>query len=171
MNESLLSAFQKQINAELYSSYLYLAMSSWLDGQTLKGCSNWMRVQAREELFHATYMHDFLLRRGMPSVMSAIVAPPNAWRGIEDVFEQVCNHEKSVTESINNIATVALEVHDHAAYQFIMQYVNEQVEEEETSQDILNKIKFSQGKPEYLYALDNELSARIYRQPFGTPTP
>lgn len=170
MNEKLLKAFQNQINAEMYSAYLYFSMSSWAEREALKGFAHWLRVQAQEEMFHATFMHDYLLRRGAPSLMAAIAEPPNEWAGVFEMMEHVCLHESHVTASINEIATIAMDCRDHAGYQFIMQYVDEQVEEEEHAGDIFNKIKFSQGKPEYLYALDQELAARVYTQPFGAPS-
>lgn len=168
MKENLLESIQEQVNAELYSAYLYLSMSSWADREGIKGFANWFRVQAQEELFHATFMHDYLLRRGEPSVMKTVMEPPSGWNSVQAAFEQVCAHERYVTERINNIASIAMENKDHATYQFFMQYVDEQVEEEETANDILQKIRFSQNKPEYIYALDTELAARVYTQPFGT---
>ena len=167
MDKKLLGAIQDQVNAELYSSYLYFAMSSWLESQNLPGFANWTRVQAQEELFHATYMHDYLIRRGEASLMQAIACPPNEWADIEKVFAQVYEHEGKVTASINNISTLALEAKDHAAYQFFMQYVDEQVEEMEESGNWLAKIKMSQLKPEILFGLDKEAAARVYTQPFG----
>lgn len=168
MDNKLLQALQSQINAEMYSSYLYLSMSSWAERQNLKGFANWFRIQAKEELFHATFMHDYLIRRGEASIMRAIEKPPEEWDGLQDLFEHFCEHEQSVTQMINDISSTALEVKDHATYQFLMQYVDEQVEEEENSGELFGKIKFSQGKPEYIYSLDLELAARVYTQPFGT---
>lgn len=167
MKEDLLQAIQEQVNKEFYSAYLYLAMSSWCEREDFKGFASWFRVQAQEELFHATFMHDYLIRRKQTSVMRQIADPANDWQSLQQAFEQVCAHEAQVSASINQIASLALQQHDHASYQFFMQYVDEQVEEEETADYIYKRLIFSQGKPEYIYALDQELGSRTYTQPFG----
>lgn len=170
MNTAIVESMQKQINKELYSSYLYFSMSSWMERQSLSGFANWLRIQAQEELFHATFMHDYLIRRGAPSLFKGIEEPPVEWGNITALFEEVSAHEKMITASINDMASLALENKDHATYQFLMQYIDEQVEEEEQSGAILEKLKISQCKPEYIYAMDQELAARVYSQPFTAAT-
>ncbi len=118
MNKELLECIQEQINAEFYSSALYFSMSSWSERKGLKGFANWFRVQAQEELYHATFMHDYLIRRGEVSVMKTVAAPPSEWESIQTAFEQVCSHEQFVTDRINNISSIALDNRDHATYQF-----------------------------------------------------
>jgi ferritin len=143
-------------------------MSSWFEREGLKGFASWMRVQAQEEDFHAKHMHDYLLRRGEPSRMKQIEAPQNDWANVCEVFEQVEKHEKFVTKSINEIASAAIADGDHAAYQFILWYVDEQVEEEETVADILGTLKLINNNPQGLYIFDKELGARTYTQPDAT---
>ncbi len=166
MDDRLLTFLQNQINAEFYSAYMYLSMSSWCEEQEgIKGFANWMRVQAQEELFHALFMHDYVIRRGKPSHMKSISEPPSSWKDPLDMFESVLAHEQKVTKSINEIASVAMECNDHATYQFIMRFVDEQVEEEESVSDIIGKLKFYKGNTHILYDLDKELATRVYTQP------
>lgn len=167
MQEVLVKAVNQQINAELYSAYLYLAMSSWASSEGWTGTANWLRIQAQEEQVHATTLHDQLLERGERSVMAAIDAPPSEWKSISDVFEEVLAHEKKVTAMINNLATIAQEQKDHAFYEFIMMFVKEQVEEEDSASTILIRSKRLDGHPALLDQFDKELGARVFTVPFA----
>ena len=167
MQEKVLRLINEQINAEMYSAYLYLSMSSWCERQNQKGMANWMRVQAQEELFHATYMHDYLVEMGEEASFSAIAAPPSEWASPSALFADVLAHEQKVTAMINHIADAALEAREHRVYQFILLYVKEQVEEESSASDLLYKVKMSQGNAQMLYALDASLAARVFTPPFG----
>ena len=129
LSETLTKALNDQINAEYYSAYLYLSMSAFAEGAALKGTANWLFVQAQEEMAHGIHIHHYLLDRGAAPSFAAIAQPPVSFAGIDDIFEKVLAHEQKVTEGINNIATLAMKENDHACYQFIMWYVNEQVEE------------------------------------------
>ena len=115
---------------------------------------------------HALTLHDQLLERGAHSIMSAIEGPPVAWNSIQDVFEAVLVHEQKVTALINNIATIAMQNNDHAFYQFIQMFVKEQVEEEKSATDILQRVKRLDGHPALLDQLDIELGTRVFVQPF-----
>ena len=164
--ESLTKALNAQINAEYYSAYLYHSMSSFAEGETLKGFANWLYVQAKEEMAHGINMYRYLLDRGASPSFAAIAQPPASYTGIDDIFTQILAHEQKITESINAIATLAMKENDHACYQFIMWYVNEQVEEEANAADILNKLKMIDADKRALLAFDNELAARVFVNPF-----
>lgn len=166
MEAVLEQAVNKQVNAELYSAYLYLAMSSWAKSEGWDGTANWMRIQAQEEQVHALTLHDQLLERNARSVMTAIEAPPAAWASLSDVFGEVLLHEQKVTAMINNLATIAMQQSDHAFYQFIQMFIKEQVEEEASATTILQRVKRLEGHPAMLDALDKELAARVFVQPF-----
>ncbi len=165
MHEKLVKAIQEQINKELYSSYLYLSMSSWASSESWNGLSNWLRIQAQEELAHAMLLHDNLLERGELSIFEAVEKPKTSWISTTEVFEQVLSHEKTVTESINNLATIALEVHDHAFYQYIQWFVKEQVEEEASASDLLMRSKRVSDNASMLYQFDSELATRVFIAP------
>ncbi len=165
MNESLLKAIQNQINKELFSSYLYLSMSSWASAEGWSGISHWLHMQAKEELEHAMILHNNLLERGERSVFKAVQQPKNDWISPVEVFEEVYEHEKEVTKSINELATIAMECADHAFYQFIQWFVKEQVEEEASASDLLTRAKRLQDNPAMMDALDIELGKRVYNAP------
>ena len=166
INENLANALSEQVNAELYSSYLYLSMSAYAEDAGLNGIANWLYVQAREEMAHGIHMYQFILDRDAIPTLTAIDTPDADFSGIDDVFNRVLAHERIVTERINNIATLAMKENDHASYQFIMWYVNEQVEEESTADDIIDRIKLIGEDKGKLLNLDNELAARTYTNPF-----
>ena len=171
LSESLTKALNDQINAEYYSAYLYLSMSSFAEGAALKGTANWLFIQAQEEMTHGLHMYQYLLDRGAVPSFAAITQPPQSFKSIDDVFTQVLAHEQKVTKGINAIATRAMQENDHACYQFIMWYVNEQVEEEANASELLSKLKMISGDNRALLALDAELAARVFVNPFPGAAP
>ncbi len=103
INDKLCSALNKQINAELFSSYLYLSMSAWFEGKSMSGFANWMRVQAEEENFHAMKMFDYVHERGGRVDLQAIEKPEADWKSPLSVIEAVLKHEELVTSLINDL--------------------------------------------------------------------
>ncbi|MDR1616091.1 MAG: ferritin [Syntrophomonadaceae bacterium] len=166
IKENIAKALSDQVNAEYYSAYLYLIMSSYADRAGFKGIANWLFIQAQEEMAHGTHIYQHILERGGVPVFADIKKPEIALDSIQDVFKKVVAHEEYVTSLINNIATMALKENDHASYNFIMWYVNEQIEEEASANEILNKISFIGDNLSLLYNLDLELSARVFTDPF-----
>ena len=133
MNEKLSSLISNQIVAEYYSSYLYLSMSAYCNKEGFKGFANWMHIQAQEELAHGTHLFQYVQDRDEMPAFDVIPKPNQEFNGLKDVFEHILKHENHVTESINEIATLAMEERDHATYAFIQWYVTEQIEEESTA--------------------------------------
>ena len=170
LSKKLLGALSDQINAEYYSAYLYLAMSASADQLGLKGTANWLFCQAQEEMAHGTRMYQYVLERGEAPSFLSIAQPPTTYADINDIFEKVLSHEQAVTKSVNAIATLAMEESDHACYQFIMWFVNEQVEEEASASDILGKLKLLEGNKGILLTVDNELGTRVFVNPFTNQT-
>jgi len=166
ISKTLTTALNDQVNAEIYSAYLYLSMSAYAEGTGLKGAANWLYTQAQEEMAHAIHMYQYVLDRGAAPVLPAIQSPEASFAGLTDIFKKVFAHEQKVTERLNKIATLAMQENDHACYQFIMWYVNEQVEEEAGAQDILSKLELIGDNKGHLLNLDNELAARVYNNPF-----
>lgn len=167
MNPKLEAAINEQINAEFYSAYLYLSMSSWFDSAGLKGFAHWERIQAMEERDHALKFFDYVCARGGRVIMKQINSPPAVWKTPQDAFETQLSHERKVTELINNLVNLAMEEKDHATVTFLQWFVNEQVEEEEnarTTLDQLNMISQEKGVG-LLYMLDKEMATRIYTPP------
>ena len=168
LTEKLAKALSDQVNAEYYSAYLYLCMSASADRMGLKGTANWLFVQAQEEMAHGTHMYHYILERGAMPAFKNVEAPDAAYGNLKEVYEKVCAHERHVTELINEIATIAMKENDHAGYNFISWFVNEQVEEESTADKILTKIKYIGDNPDMLYNLDNDLAARVFVNPFSS---
>ena len=168
LSEKLTKALSDQVNAEYYSAYLYHSMSAFAERSALKGFANWLFVQVKEEMAHGIHIYQYILDRSAIPAFAAITQPQVSFASIDEIFEKVIAHEQKVTESINNIATLALQENDHACYQFIMWYVNEQVEEEANASDILSKIQMIGEDKGLLLTLDNELGARVFNNPFPT---
>ena len=158
-------ALNDQINAEMYSAYLYLSMSAYFQSKSLTGFANWMKVQAQEEMVHAMKMYDFVNERGGRVILAAIAAPPLEWDSPLNAFEGVYEHEQKVTGLINNLVELALEEHDHATNIFLQWFVSEQVEEEDSANEVVQKIKLMGDAQGGLFMLDRELGQRVFSPP------
>jgi ferritin len=167
IKDSLVKALSEQVNAEYYSAYLYLGMSAYTDRTGFKGIANWFFIQAQEEMAHAIHIYRHILERGAAPSFADIKAPETSYGSIKEIFEKTLAHERLVTGLINKIATLAQEEKDHASYNFIMWYVNEQTEEEAAADEILAKINLAGNHPGLLFNLDAGLGARTYSDPFG----
>jgi ferritin len=165
LSDKLRDILSKQVNAEYFSAYLYLAMSVSVDQMGLKGASKWLFGQAQEEMEHATKIYNYMLERGAAIELYAIDKPQTSFKDVHEIFKMVLEHEKKVTGMINAIATMAMTESDHACYQFMMWFVNEQVEEESSVSDILNKLDLIGDNKGLLLTLDNELGTRVYVPP------
>jgi len=135
------NALNKQTNAEMYSSYLYLSMSAFFESANLKGFAHWMRIQAQEELVHALKFFDYVHGRGGTVTLTAIDAPPIKWQSPLAVFDHVFEHEQKVTGLINDLVDLAISENDHATHNFLQWFVAEQVEEESSADEIVHKLK------------------------------
>jgi len=167
MNEKMTAAINKQINWELYSSYLYFSMAAYFDSINLKGFSSWMRVQAMEEQAHVKKFYDFLTARGGRVILSEIKTPPYEWESPLAVFEEVLKHEQSVTSLINGLVDLSIELKDHASNSFLQWFVTEQVEEEASADDVLQSLKLNTDNPGGLFIVDKELAQRTFVPPTG----
>jgi ferritin len=154
-------ALNKQINAELYSSYLYLSMAGYFESVDLSGFAAWMRVQAQEELVHAMKLYDFVNERGGRVTLTAIEAPAVEWESPLAVFEQAYRHEQKVTGLINGLVDLAIEEKDHASRSFLMWFVDEQVEEEASADAVVRKLKLAGESGSGLFMIDRELGQRV----------
>lgn len=162
VSEKMEEMLNKQVNAELYSSYLYLSMASYLEDKDFPGFANWMRIQAKEELDHGMKIYDYLYRRGASVKLTEIEGPKTEWDSVLDVFEHVLEHEQLVTSLINNLLSVAIEENDYATSQFLQWFIEEQVEEEENAMGNVAKIKKVGDSDSILYLLDSEFANRTY---------
>lgn len=167
MNQKLTDALSHQVNNEYFSAYLYLSMSAHCDRLGFKGFSNWLYVQAQEEMVHGIHMYQYILERGALPTFSTIAAPEGKYDTFRNMFERVLKHEQSVTSGINKIASLAMSEGDHATYNFILWYVNEQIEEESSAELLLQKFTLIGDNAGLLYALDAELATRMFTDPFA----
>ena len=161
LNEKMLKAINEQINAEMYSSYLYLSMSAWFQSTNLPGCANWMRVQGSEEWVHAMKLYDYVNDRGGRVTLEAIEKPQSEWKSPLAAFEAVKKHEQKVTGLINSLADLAIDLKDHATMSFLKWFIDEQVEEESSADELVNKFKMVGDAAPSLLMLDNQLGQRV----------
>lgn len=152
----------KQINAELYSAYLYQAMAAYFENRNLKGFANWMSVQAKEEMTHAMKFYRFINERGGKVSFFGIDAPKTDWESLVDIFRNILEHEKYVTGRINLLMNIAVEEKDHATANELQWFVAEQVEEEANASEILEQLKFINGEGSGVFMLDRELKTRVF---------
>lgn len=165
MNWKMEKIVNKQINAEMYSSYLYLSMSAHFESKALKGMANWMRVQAQEEMVHAMKFYNFVLNRGGKVALTAIDAPKTEWATPLEVFEDVLKHEIKVTGLIHGLVDKAIAEKDHAANTFLQWFVNEQIEEEASAQQVIDKLRLAGDSSGAMFMMDQELGQRVFVPP------
>jgi ferritin len=160
MNKKTEDMMNEQINKELYSAYLYYAMSAYFEDQNLKGMAQWMRVQAGEEVEHAQKFYDHIVRRGGSVKLKAIAAPEIRFQNPLAAWDAAYKHEQMITASINSILEAATAEKDHAAVPMLHWFVDEQIEEEEQTLDVVNKLKAIKDSAHGLLMVDRELGAR-----------
>lgn len=165
MDKKLEQAFNVQLNKELYSEYLYLAMKGIFAELKLTGFVNWLDVQVQEERAHAMGMYDYVITRNNHLEFSLIDKPVIKGLSPLEIFEQILEHEEYVTSSINSLMDVAEEVRDRAAISFLDWYVKEQVEEESNVGTVLAKLRLIGDDKQALFNLDKELATRTFVAP------
>ncbi len=170
IKDKIQEALNKQVNWELYSSYLYLSMAAYFASAHLKGFANWMRAQVQEEIVHAIKFYDYLIERGGTVTLSSIESPPTQWTSHLSAFEQVYTHEQKVTKLIHELVGLAASEQDYATSVFLQWFVKEQVEEESSAHTVLQQLRRIGGGGEGLYILDHELAKRVFI-PAGAPKP
>ena len=168
LSEKLQDALNGQLNAELYSSYLYLSMSAHFQSINLGGFANWMRVQAQEELVHVMKFYDYVNERGGRVTLGPVEGPPTEWKSPLAAFEHAYEHERKVTGLINDLVDMAAEERDHATGGFLQWFVTEQVEEEATADAVVQKLKLVGDAGSGLFMLDQELGLRVFIPPAGS---
>lgn len=158
-------AVNEQLNFEIYSSYIYASMASWFKSQNLNGFANWMSIQVKEEMDHASKFYEFLHDCGSDVVFDAIPKPQGSWENVLAVFEHTLKHECMVTSRINKLIDLALEEKDHATNARLQWFITEQIEEEATVLGILQQVKMVKNSPDAIMLLDRELAQRVYTPP------
>ncbi len=164
LSTKLHAAINDQINAELWSAYLYLSMSLDAEAKGLKGVANWFYVQWLEEQDHARILMNYLNSRDAKVTLKPIEAVQTEWGTILEMFNKTLEHEKVVTSLINNLAAIAAEDRDFASSNMLVWFINEQVEEEESAREMIFAVESVEGNKYGMYQLDKELATRAYTQ-------
>jgi ferritin len=164
LSEKLKNAINEQINAELWSAYLYLSMSMDAESKGYKGVANWFFVQWQEEQDHARIFMNYLNSRDEKVELKPIKEVPVVWNSVLEMFQETLKHEKVVTSLINNLAAIAAEDRDFASSNMLIWFIDEQIEEEENARDMIFAAESVEGDKYGMYQLDKELAARTYTQ-------
>lgn len=162
VSKKLETAINKQINAELWSAYLYLSMSAHFSNKALPGFANWFKVQFHEEQDHALKFMNYLISKGNKVELAPIKEVETSWSTVIKAFEDTLKHEKVVTSLINDLVTLARSENDYATENMLQWFVNEQVEEEETAQGMVDALKLMGDNGVGIYMMDKELATRAY---------
>ena len=165
MSRNLFKAINDQINAELWSAYLYLSMSMDCEAKGYKGIANWFYVQFQEEQDHARIFMNYLNSRDEKVVLLPIAEVQTEWDSVLDMYKDTLNHEKKVTAMINNIAAIAEQDRDYASINRITWFIDEQVEEEEAAREMITTFEAVEGNKYGMYMIDKELATRTYVAP------
>ncbi len=165
ISKRLEEAINAQINAELWSAYLYLSMSAYCQDKGYTGIANWFAIQFKEEQDHAQIFYNYLVSRGGRVLLQPIAAVETEWASPLAAFEATYEHEQKVTSLINNLMQIAVDEKDFASQSRLQWFVDEQVEEEENALDIINKLRMLDGNSYGMYMLDQELGTRVYTTP------
>lgn len=160
ISKKIQNALNEQLNAEFYSSYVYLSMSAYFESKDLQGFARWFRLQADEEYAHAMKIFDYIYQIGGEVKLLKIDGPKTDWDSFLEVFQDTYEHEQKVTKSINDLLELSYAEKDHATVNFLQWFVSEQVEEEATAQQNVKKMEMIGDNKAGLFMIDKELGAR-----------
>lgn len=166
ISQKMQDAMNDQVNEELFSGYLYYSMSAYFEAISLPGFAHWMRAQALEEQEHAHRFYNFINERGGKVNLKAVAAPKTEWSSPVEMFEEALKHERHISQRINYLVDTALEEKDHASANFLQWFVAEQVEEEASADEVLQRLKLVENSKGGLFMIDRELAQRAF-----TPSP
>jgi ferritin len=160
LDPKMYKLLNEQINEEMFSAYLYLAMSAWCESNNLKGAAIWFSSQAQEEMIHAMKFYNFIIERGEAVELKELAKPKKQWKSLLEAYEDAYKHEQHITGKIYDLVNLAIELKDHGTNQMLQWYVSEQVEEEASADEVVQKLKFAKDAPGALYMIDKELGTR-----------
>ncbi|MBQ2764671.1 MAG: ferritin [Firmicutes bacterium] len=165
MNEKIAALLNQQINKELYSAYLYLDMANFYDEMDLDGYANYYMIQAQEERDHALLFLKYMQNNGLKVILEAIDKPDKEFKTVLDPLEIAAEHERYVTDLINNIYSECQEAKDYRTMKFLDWFIDEQMEEEDNADSMVNRYKLFGTDAKGLYLLDQEYAGRVYSAP------
>ncbi|MBM9603239.1 ferritin [Desulfopila inferna] len=164
LSEKMDVELNRQINAEMFSSYLYLSMSGWLESKGLTGFAIWMRAQAKEETFHAEKIYTYVHERGGRVILEAIDKPESEWDSPLHIFREALKHEEMISGMINDLVDLAIKEKDHASNNFLQWFIAEQVEEEANVGNVVDRLALIGDDSAGLFALDMEMAKRTFTE-------
>ncbi len=159
------SAFNKQIQHELYSAYLYLSMAAWMHSKGLDGMAQWLRVQTMEEMAHAMKFFDHIIERDATVELLEIEKPPTTWESPLEAFKAALGHEQFITGKINDLVTLSNKESDYASNSMLQWFIDEQVEEESTASKNVQMLEMVGDSGNGLMMVDRDLGARAFKMP------
>ncbi len=160
IEKGILDALNAQIHREYYSAYLYLSMSHYCYENGLPGFGNWLNLQKMEDCVHAEMLAKHILERSGRVQLATIEAPPRQWENVQELFEAVLEHERLMTMSIQDLATLASAQKDFAVQSLLKRFIDAQVEEESMVENILHQMRYAQIDTPSIFLLDRELAQR-----------
>lgn len=165
LSEKLVKVLNEQIKFEMYSENLYLAMAAYCASEDLAGFSNFFRVQAEEEKFHAMKFFDYIIEMNGRAEISPIEQPANTYSSVLDVFKKAYEHEQLVTKRVYGLMDAAVDEREHATISFLKWFVDEQIEEESTFSNLVKKLERIGEEGHGIYMMDDELAKRVFTPP------
>jgi len=160
LKDSVQDALNDQVKFEFYSAHVYLSMCAWFEDQGLPGFATWMRFQYHEELAHGIKIFDFINDRDGKAVIEGVDAPPTAWDSPLAAFEAAYENEKSVSKSIDDLYNLADKENDHATKVMLQWFITEQVEEEASTKQAVDRLKLAGSDSSALLVLDQQFGSR-----------
>ncbi len=162
INSTIYKMLNKQINAEIWSSYLYLSMSLFAEAQNYRGISNWFYIQSREELDHSRMIQKYIMAHNLKVQLLPIAEVPTSWASPLEMFKQALSHEQTITRKINDIINQAQGERDYTTCNMLSWFVDEQLEEEENCSRLIQQFELAGDMPCYFMQIDYELQQRQY---------
>ncbi|NPE29216.1 ferritin [Methanococcoides sp. SA1] len=169
ISEKMVKALNSQINKEMYSANLYMAMSAYSSNIGLSGFANWFMVQYQEEMLHTMKFYNYIIDQGAKVELQAIEKPAKEFGTALDMLNATLAHEQFITRSINDLVDLAIEEKDHATNIFLQWYITEQIEEEGNDNAIIDKLKLAGEEGNGLFMIDKDLAARVFNPPANVP--
>lgn len=161
LDKKIIDLVNHQVNKEMYSAYLYLSMANYYAEKNLEGFAHWFALQAKEEYEHAEKFMNYIHDNGEQVILEAIEAPKSDYADPIEPLKVTVEHEKYVTDLINQIVRVAHDLCDYRTLNFLSWFINEQAEEEKTANDLLARYEIFVDGKKNLYLFDQEMKSRV----------
>ncbi len=160
LHKKIEEALNKQINHEISAAYSYLAMAAHFEQMSLCGFSSWMLHQRSEELEHAMRLYQYVIDRRGTVELGAIEKPQSTFGSVREVFEKALELESVNTQAINGLYRLAVELKDYATQSHLQWFLDEQVEEEKSMDQIIGLLEIAGDDKSALLALNHQMAAR-----------